>query len=168
MNKLLKIIKTENCKGFSIIELLVAMSFFSVVMLSLAYTFLLVEDKNLLNSMRVASQEISQTMTTRLRNTDFDSISDSPSNLPTLDRATTTNLESYCDPDSATYSGETTSIRFRRGSKVFETVYKAFDTVSGFDAGLGNAKTIVMTVCWKHKSKLYFTNTKTVITEEGL
>lgn len=159
----------RNNKGLSLIEVIVAMFFLSIVLLALAYTYVTITEKNLKQAVRGQSEQISQNIITRLKNMDFGDIESMPTKFDesgdassTLTSSNLRGLEQYCNPDNSTYAGEETDIPFRNFNVKYETVYKIFDTTtSGYV--ITNAKTIIITVCWKFKGELNYTSTKTVI-----
>jgi type II secretory pathway pseudopilin PulG len=162
-------------------ELLVSMVIMAVVMLGLAYAYIITNQRNVIDFQRQQGEHALQGLSERLRAVEYDDITDQPATLPALELDNTTNLNDYCDPsDNSTPEDPYCSGSFvYRSSSVlgsgkvdYEIVYKVFDTQTYIEATSEyldlDAKTIIATICWSSKGKMSYLTRKTVIQEGGL
>ncbi len=164
-------------KGFTIMEVLVSMVVMAVVMLGLAYGYILVQQRNLAELLRQKGEETVQGVFETMRSADLDDLTDQPASLPAMDLENTQNLNEYCDPsDNDTPSDPvcTGTFVFRKasgedgGSVDYEVVYKLFETVSDAGVELEGTRTVIATICWRFKGSLKYITRKTVIQKGGL
>ncbi len=170
----------SNKKGFTLVEVLVSIVVMAVVMLGLAYAYIVTAQRNYADLLRQKGEETVSATMERLRSIPFDNVTDEPSSLPSMDVEDTQHLRDYCDPaDGTTPDDPENSGQFvyRSGGSSqlgiasavnWETVYKVFDTTSGYGVDLPGTKTVVLTICWRYRDKLMSISKKTVIQEGGL
>lgn len=163
-------------RGFTLMEVLVSMVIMAVIMLSLAYGYIVVKQRNLSDLMRQKAEEVIQTVFEGFRTMDFDDLEDQPDSLPAMDLDETANLNAYCDPDDNDVPADpvcTGNFVFRSssgeniGRVPYEVVYKVFDSEDD-NLGLENSATVVATICWRHKGELKFISRKSVVMKEGM
>lgn len=164
-------------KGFTMMEMLVSVVVMGVVMLGLAYGYMLVQQRNLSLLLRQKAEEAIQAHMEDLRSRDLGEVTDQPDSLGAMTLSGTQNLNAYCNPADETAPDDplsTGSFVFRRASGAegprvnYETVYKVFDTVSDTGVILEGTQTIVATICWSYRGKLYYITRKTILQTGGL
>ena len=163
-------------RGFSLVEILIALVVTGVVMLGLAYAYMTVQQRNLSLLIRQKAKETLQAHIAHLRSRSLNDITDQPASLGDMNLSDTDNLNLYCNPAD----GQAPDDPFSEGSFVFrssstaapkidyETVYKVFDTYSDRGIILEGTKTIVATLCWSYRGRLYHITRKTIIQTGGL
>lgn len=158
-------------------EVMISMVVMAVVMLGLAYGYMIVQQRNMNELMRQKAEETIQSIFASLRAEDFDDLADQPGDLPDLELYETQNLNEYCDPDTGEVPANplcSGNFVFRSASgagsanTAYEVVYKLFDTVSDTGVELEGATTVVATICWKNKGVLKYLSRKSVIQEGGM
>ncbi|QAR32070.1 type II secretion system protein [Geovibrio thiophilus] len=164
-------------RGFTLMEVLVSMVIMSVIMLSLAYGYIIVKQRNLSDLMRHKAEEVIQTVFEEFRTMDFDDLEDQPASLPDdLEFDETQNLNAYCDPEDDEVPDDpicTGRFVFRSSSGEdvgrvdYEVVYKVFSDDAD-NLGLENSASVVATICWRHRGDLKFLSRKSVIMKEGM
>ncbi|MGE4497210.1 MAG: prepilin-type N-terminal cleavage/methylation domain-containing protein [Deferribacterales bacterium] len=164
-------------RGFTIMEMLVSVVVMAVVMLGLAYGYIIVQQRNLQELLRQKGEETIQGIFEGMRSAELDDLTDQPASLPDMDLEDTQNLNAYCDPDDNDVPDDpacTGTFVFRKasaaggGSIDYEVVYKLFETVSDAGVELEGTRTVIATVCWRYRDSLKYITRKTVIQEGGL
>jgi prepilin-type N-terminal cleavage/methylation domain-containing protein len=164
-------------KGFTLVEMLISVVLMSIIMLGLAYSLVIVQQRNLSLLIRKKAEETIQAHLEDLRSRKLSEIVDQPRNIGAMSLSTTKNLNTYCDPNT----GQAPDDPFSRGDLVlrkpngdavsnieYETVYKVFNTVSDKGIVLEGTKTIIATICWSYRGKLSYISRKTILQTGGL
>lgn len=167
----------QDSKGFSLIEVLVSMVVVSVIMLSLAYFYIALKQRNTQALLRQKAEETMQSVFEGFRSEDIGDITENAADISGVTISDIVNLNSYCNPDDSTAipknSRHSGSFVFRSGS-VSETgaipyrvVYVVF-TEESENLGLEDTITVVATICWKSRDKISYLTRKSVVLKEGM
>ncbi len=132
--------------GFTLIELMIATLFFSVIALGLVATAILAKKEDLKTVMRNEAVKITANELEIMRSEPFDSIIDSCAG-------------SICDPDTLPDSC-IEQAKIRNATVNFG---KLIDVSSGPNPEIKN---VDITVCWKTRNRIYTYSYNTVLTKE--
>ena len=140
-------IQDRSRKGFTIVEVLVALTIFAIMLLGLYYSLIVSYKYSVANLLRDEAIRVAQEEMERLRIISFDNVTQNQLNPPRL-------IECNATDPQASIERQIRNSRFRFG-KYFE--------VSIIDQ---NLKRVKLTVCWRYRGTKHQYSVESVIRKE--